>query len=153
MHIGFVAPSHEHARAFWRAGTAAGHPDDGEPGPRPQYGADYFGAFLRDPDGNSAEAVHHDSLRADGCVDHLWIRVAHVAASKRFYLSIAARTGLELGSDSPRRAQFRGASGTFSLVAGDEPSAHVLMALAADAADLVCDPDGNTIELVPPRAA
>jgi hypothetical protein len=30
--------------------TAAGHADDGAPGPRPQYAADYYGAFVRDPD-------------------------------------------------------------------------------------------------------
>jgi catechol 2,3-dioxygenase-like lactoylglutathione lyase family enzyme len=40
--------------------------DDGAPGPRPQYGGDYYGAFLLDPDGNSAEAVHHGSLREHG---------------------------------------------------------------------------------------
>jgi hypothetical protein len=32
----------------------------------------------------SAEAVHHNRVRLDGNVDHLWIRVADVAASKRF---------------------------------------------------------------------
>jgi hypothetical protein len=30
--------------------TAAGHPDDGAPGPRPQYSPGYYGAFVRDPD-------------------------------------------------------------------------------------------------------
>jgi hypothetical protein len=48
---------------FWRVGTAAGYRDDGVPGPRPQYRADYYGAFLLDPDGNSIEAVHHGALR------------------------------------------------------------------------------------------
>ena len=56
LHIGFAAPSREHVDAFWRAGTEAGYQDDGAPGPRPQYHADYYGAFLLDPDGNSAEA-------------------------------------------------------------------------------------------------
>ena len=37
LHIGFVAPSREHADAFWRAGVDAGYADDGAPGPRPQY--------------------------------------------------------------------------------------------------------------------
>ncbi len=41
------------ADAFWAAGTAAGHPDDGAPGERPQYRPGYYAAFLRDPDGNS----------------------------------------------------------------------------------------------------
>ena len=38
LHAGFVAPSRAHVDAFWRAGIAAGHPSDGEPGPRPEYG-------------------------------------------------------------------------------------------------------------------
>ncbi len=84
LHVGFGAHSRELAAEFWHADTAAGYRDDGAPGPRPEHGADYFGAYLLDPDGNSAEAVHHDRARLDGNVDHLWIRVADVAASKRF---------------------------------------------------------------------
>jgi hypothetical protein len=44
---------------FWRAGLAAGGRDDGAPGLRPDYHADYYGAFLIDPDGNRVEAVCH----------------------------------------------------------------------------------------------
>jgi catechol 2,3-dioxygenase-like lactoylglutathione lyase family enzyme len=58
LHVGFAAPSREHAGRFWQTGVDAGYRDDGAPGPRPQYGDDYYGAFLLDPDGNSAEAVH-----------------------------------------------------------------------------------------------
>jgi catechol 2,3-dioxygenase-like lactoylglutathione lyase family enzyme len=89
LHIGFAAPSPAHVDEFWRAGTLAGHRDDGAPGPRPEYGSDYYGGFVLDPDGNSAESAHHDSLRTGGCVDHLWIRVADLAASRRFYATIA----------------------------------------------------------------
>src|SRR5437763_5281646 len=67
-HIGFVAPTREQVDEFWRAGTAAGYPDDGAPGPRPQYRGDYYGAFLLDPDGNSIEAVHHGALRRGGVI-------------------------------------------------------------------------------------
>ena len=59
------------------------------PGGRPEYGPDYYGGFLLDPDGNSAEAVHHDLARDRHVIDHLWIRVADVAAAKRFYATIA----------------------------------------------------------------
>jgi catechol 2,3-dioxygenase-like lactoylglutathione lyase family enzyme len=59
LHIAFVAPTREHVDTFWRAGTDAGFRDDGPPGQRPEYGPDYYGGFLLDPDGNSAEAVHH----------------------------------------------------------------------------------------------
>jgi hypothetical protein len=37
--------------AFWQAGVDAGYRDDGEPGPRTQYGPSYYGGFLLDPDG------------------------------------------------------------------------------------------------------
>jgi catechol 2,3-dioxygenase-like lactoylglutathione lyase family enzyme len=132
LHMGFGAPSRAHVDAFWRAGTKAGHRDDGAPGPRPEYGADYYGGFLLDPDGNSAEAVHHDGVRGPGHIDHLWIRVADVAAAKRFYEVIAPHAGLRLGTDTPERAQFRGASASFSLIAGP-PTEHVHMAFPADA--------------------
>jgi catechol 2,3-dioxygenase-like lactoylglutathione lyase family enzyme len=131
LHVAFVAPSREQVEGFWRAGTEAGFADDGEPGPRPKYGDDYYGSFLRDPDGNSAEAVQHDSLRRAGIVDHLWIRVADVAAAKGFYETIAPHAGLRLQDDTPERAQFAGASGSFSLVAGN-PTQNVHVAFATD---------------------
>src|SRR5690349_20624609 len=66
LHVGFVAPSREHVDAFWRAGVDAGYESDGEPGERPIYTPSYYGAFLRDPDGNSVEAVRHDDVRRGG---------------------------------------------------------------------------------------
>jgi catechol 2,3-dioxygenase-like lactoylglutathione lyase family enzyme len=118
LHIGFSAPSRERVDEFWRVGTEGGYQSDGEPGPRPQYGPDYYGGFVLDPDGNSAEAVHHDSVRQDGIVDHLWIRVADVAASRDFYVRVAPFGSFGLRRDLPERAQFVGESGTFSVVAG-----------------------------------
>jgi catechol 2,3-dioxygenase-like lactoylglutathione lyase family enzyme len=129
LHIGFAATSREHVDEFWRVGTAAGYRDDGAPGPRPQYSADYYGSFLLDPDGNSVEAVHHDSVRR-GRIDHLWIRVPDVAAAKRFYETIAPHAGIRLNDDSPARAQFAGEGGSFSLVAG-EPTAPFHLAFPA----------------------
>lgn len=116
LHVGFVAPSHEHVDAFWRAGIDAGYEDDGPPGKRAQYGADYYGAFLRDPDGNSAEAVHHDDVRRGGNIDHLWIGVADLEAAAAFYSTIARYTGLRAGRVWDEGVQFRGAWATFSLV-------------------------------------
>lgn len=137
LHLGFVAPSRAHAEDFWQIGTEGGYRDDGEPGPRPQYGETYYGAFLLDPDGNSAEAVHHDSTRTDGWIDHLWIRVADVAASKRFYEVVAPSGGFVLRRDTPERAQFAGAGGSFSVVAGT-PTEHVHVAFPAS--------DNETVE-------
>ena len=118
LHIGFVAPSRAHVDEFWRVGTEAGYRNDGPPGPRPQYRDDYYGSFLLDPDGNSAEAVHHEAMCSADRVDHLWIRVVDVAASKRFYQAVAPQTGFRLKLDTPERAQFVGASGSFSVVLG-----------------------------------
>jgi catechol 2,3-dioxygenase-like lactoylglutathione lyase family enzyme len=127
LHIGFGAPTRAHVDEFWNVGTAAGYRDDGPPGPRPQYTEDYYGSFLLDPDGNSAEGVHHESVRTGGVVDHLWIRVADVDAAGRFYETIAPHAGLRKGYHRPDRVHFRGLGGGFALVEG-EPSEHVHMA-------------------------
>jgi catechol 2,3-dioxygenase-like lactoylglutathione lyase family enzyme len=118
LHLGFSAPTREHVHAFWQAGVDAGYRDDGEPGLRPEYGPDYYGGFLIDPDGNSAEAVHHDRIAGRGLIDHLWIRVTDVAAAKAFYETIAADAAIELADDTPERARFAGAGASFSLVSG-----------------------------------
>src|SRR4051812_15857013 len=130
LHVGFFAPSRELVHAFWQTGTGAGYRDDGAPGLRPEYSPDYYGAFLLDPDGNSAEAVTHDRANEPGAIDHLWIRVADVAASKRFYELLTPYTGFELRYDRPERASFRGPASGFSVVAG-EPTEHVHVAFPA----------------------
>ena len=128
LHIGFVAPDHDRVDAFWRAGVEAGYRDDGKPGPRPGYGDDYYGGFLLDPDGNSAEACHHDNVRRDGgIVDHLWIRVADLEVAAAFYETIAPHAGLSRDPDVTNRAQYRGETGSFSLLPG-EPTAYLHMA-------------------------
>jgi catechol 2,3-dioxygenase-like lactoylglutathione lyase family enzyme len=125
LHVGFRAPSREAVDAFWRAGIDAGYRDDGAPGPRTIYGPDYYGGFLLDPDGNSAEAVHtgREGGRAefDGSIDHLWIRVRDPAASKRFYLTIAPHAGLRLGVDKGDRVQMVGENFSFSLIDDERP--------------------------------
>jgi catechol 2,3-dioxygenase-like lactoylglutathione lyase family enzyme len=129
LHIGFFAPSRARADEFWRVGTDAGYRDDGAPGPRPEYRDDYYGGFLLDPDGNSAEAVHHGAAR-ESTIDHLWIRVADLAASKRFYELVSLHTGFGLRKDLPDRAGFAGPDSSFTLVPGT-PTAHVHMAFPA----------------------
>jgi catechol 2,3-dioxygenase-like lactoylglutathione lyase family enzyme len=129
LHVGFIAPSREHVDDFWRTATDAGYRDDGAPGPRPQYGPDYYGGFLRDPDGNSAEAVH---LGGDGHrrhVDHLWIRVGDLAASKRFYELMAPFAGFSLRRERRDRVQFTFPQAhSFSVVASEDPTRHVHVA-------------------------
>ena len=58
-HWCFKAASRATVDAFWRAGLEAGGLDNGAPGLRPHYHADYYAAFLRDPDGNRVEAACH----------------------------------------------------------------------------------------------
>ena len=134
LHVGFGAPSRERVDEFWQAGVDAGYRDDGAPGPRTIYGPDYYGGFLLDPDGNSAEAVHteRDDPVPDGSVDHLWIRVRDLAASKRFYTTIAPYAGLELGVDEPDHVQLKGADHSFSLIDDERPfTEHVHVAFSA----------------------
>jgi catechol 2,3-dioxygenase-like lactoylglutathione lyase family enzyme len=57
VHVGFSARSQDAIAAFHAAALAAGGADAGPPGPRPDYGPDYYGAFVRDLDGNKLEAV------------------------------------------------------------------------------------------------
>src|SRR4029453_13599142 len=53
LHVGFPAVSRDKVDEFWHAGVDAGYRSDGEPGPRPEYGDDYYGGFLPYPAGNS----------------------------------------------------------------------------------------------------
>jgi hypothetical protein len=154
LHIGFTASSRAAVDAFWEAGRRAGHDDDGPPGPRPQYVHDYYGAFLLDPDGNSAEAVHYGDVRHGGAVDHLWIRVAGLGAARAWYAALAPAAGWRVRDSEPTRVQVErpGSTGSFALVADGRPPterAH-LAVRAADAAGagLRHDPEGNRVELV-----
>jgi catechol 2,3-dioxygenase-like lactoylglutathione lyase family enzyme len=60
-HIAFVAPDRSAVDAFHRAALAAGAADNGAPGLR-AYHADYYAAFVIDPDGHRIEAVCHRPL-------------------------------------------------------------------------------------------
>ncbi|MGH2864838.1 MAG: VOC family protein [Solirubrobacteraceae bacterium] len=122
LHVAFVARSREQVDEFWRAGVEAGYEEDGRPGERPQYKPDYYGAFLRDPDGNSAEAVHHGDTRRGGHIDHLWIRVRDLGEAEAFYTAISRHAGLREGRRWSDGVQFRGSWATFSLVRDGTPA-------------------------------
>lgn len=58
-HICFRAQDRESVHRFYKAAIKAGGRDDGTPGFRTKYHADYFSAFVLDPDGHRIEAVCH----------------------------------------------------------------------------------------------
>lgn len=58
-HIAFEARDRAAVRAFFAAAVASGAEVLHEPRVWPEYHADYYGAFVRDPDGNNVEAVCH----------------------------------------------------------------------------------------------
>ncbi|HVX19714.1 MAG TPA: VOC family protein [Acidimicrobiales bacterium] len=58
-HIAFAAPDRAAVRAFFDAATAAGAEVLHPPRLWPEYHPHYYGAFVRDPDGNNVEAVCH----------------------------------------------------------------------------------------------
>jgi catechol 2,3-dioxygenase-like lactoylglutathione lyase family enzyme len=59
VHIALLAKDRATVDAFYRAALAAGGKDNGAPGLRPHYHANYYGAFVLDPDGHNIEAVCH----------------------------------------------------------------------------------------------
>jgi predicted lactoylglutathione lyase len=111
--------------------TAAGATSDGEPGPRPEYGSEYYGAFVLDADGNSVEAMINGPPRDDGgVIDHLWLRVRSLDDSRRFYEAAGRVVGFAT-KPLPDRVHFhRGVKGTFSVVEG-EPTENVHVAFPA----------------------
>ena len=58
-HLAFVAPSRDVVRQFFDAAVASGAEVLHEPRLWPEYHEHYYGAFVRDPDGNNVEAVCH----------------------------------------------------------------------------------------------
>jgi catechol 2,3-dioxygenase-like lactoylglutathione lyase family enzyme len=59
VHVALLAKDRATVDAFYRAAIAAGGKDNGTPGLRPHYHANYYGAFVLDPDGHNIEAVCH----------------------------------------------------------------------------------------------
>ncbi|WP_181338227.1 VOC family protein [Hyphomicrobium methylovorum] len=59
LHVAFAALDREQVQEFYDAALAAGGRDNGAPGLRPHYHANYYGGFVLDPDGHNIEAVTH----------------------------------------------------------------------------------------------
>jgi catechol 2,3-dioxygenase-like lactoylglutathione lyase family enzyme len=177
VHVAFVAPTPAHVDSFWQTGVDAGFTDDGAAGPRRVYADDYYAAFLKDPAGNSFEAVHRSGQRPSGSIDHVAIRVNDVEASTAFYSAI----GLTIRRQTRDSAMLSvGASGGSLLLFAGEPTQNIHIAFSGEDDDVrrfhadataagyrsnggpgersryhdgyyaayVLDPDGNNIEVV-----
>ncbi len=69
FHAAFAAPSREAVRQFFDAARAHGGTDNGGSGLHPEYGPDYFAAFVIDPDGYRIEAVIIGSVEIHTAAD------------------------------------------------------------------------------------
>jgi catechol 2,3-dioxygenase-like lactoylglutathione lyase family enzyme len=123
LHIGFTAESRHDVDSFWRRGVEAGYPSDGRPGLRPQYDPDYYGGFLLDPDGNSVEACTGFREDVGGpLVDHLWLGVPDLSASRGFWETVAAALSLNVSPDKEKRFHVWAGDRSFALVADGRPA-------------------------------
>ncbi len=59
VHVAYLVKDRATVDAFHAAAMAHGGTDEGAPGLRPQYHPNYYGAYVRDPDGNKLQAVCH----------------------------------------------------------------------------------------------
>jgi catechol 2,3-dioxygenase-like lactoylglutathione lyase family enzyme len=130
LHIGFRADSAREVDDWWHAMIELGHSSDGEPGPRPAYGPDYYGGFILDPAGNSVEAVNNGPRRQAGVIDHLWLRTRDLEAASRFFETVCP-TVAHTVERYEGRTQIRGSGATFSVVEG-VATADLHLAFGAD---------------------
>ncbi len=59
VHVAFLASSRDQVDRFHATALAHGGTDEGAPGARPHYHENYYGGYVRDPDGNKVQAVCH----------------------------------------------------------------------------------------------
>ena len=60
LHLAFTAGNRRQVESFHRAALQAGGEDNGAPGLRPHYHANYYAAFVIAPDGHNIEVVCHE---------------------------------------------------------------------------------------------
>jgi catechol 2,3-dioxygenase-like lactoylglutathione lyase family enzyme len=133
LHVALAARARDEVDVFWRRGVDAAYRSDGAPGRRPRYAPDYYSAFLLDPDGNSVELVHSGRTSTGPQIDHLWLGVADLERSRRFYETIAPALGLRVADASlPGLVSVARGDRHLMLVAdGRPPTEHAHLAFAA----------------------
>ncbi|MBY0393782.1 MAG: VOC family protein [Novosphingobium sp.] len=62
--LAFSSPDRNAVDLAYAAGIEAGGTCEGPPGERPRYGSGYYGAYLRDPDGNKIHVVYRGDIHA-----------------------------------------------------------------------------------------
>ncbi|HRX37136.1 MAG TPA: VOC family protein [Aestuariivirga sp.] len=61
-HIAFLAETKAQVHDFHTRALEFGGMSEGDPGPRPHYGANYYACYVRDPDGNKLQAVCYGDI-------------------------------------------------------------------------------------------
>lgn len=115
-HIAFVAPDTATVDRFHAAALAEGGYDEGAPGLRPHYAADYYGTYVRDPDGNKLQAVCYTSGRRAGAtgevISHITIGLSDLERDRTFYKAVLETLGLvELPEESDETSAGFGLAG------------------------------------------
>ena len=97
-HVAFHVPDEETVQRVHAVALDNGGSDEGGPGLRRIYAPDYYGAYLRDPDGNKLQAVAYLDGREAGpggdVVSHITIGSDDLALSGPFYAGLLATLGL-----------------------------------------------------------
>lgn len=98
FHIAFNAPTEQIVDDFYYMAMSTGGINEGPPGLREHYAADYYGAYVRDPDGNKLQAVCYTNGRTSGetgrWISHITLGHGNLARETRFYDAVFAALGI-----------------------------------------------------------
>lgn len=98
FHIAWLASGKAAVEAFHAAALAHGGQDEGAPGYRAHYGAGYFAAYVRDPDGNKLQAVFYERALNAGpggtILSHVTLPFDDLRAGLAFYEPVFATLGI-----------------------------------------------------------
>ncbi len=109
-HLALLARDQAAVDAFHAAALAHGGYDEGAPGPREHYAPDYYGAYVRDPDGNKLQAVcfgdGRSTVPGEAAVSHVTLGINDVARAREFYGPVLATLDFECLREHDRGARY-----------------------------------------------
>ena len=115
-HLALLADSEGAVQAFHETALANGGSDEGAPGLREHYSADYYAAYIRDPDGNKLQAVHFHNGRSQAAanqgVSHVTVGSNNLERSRAFYASVLRPLELAPTEDDDEEAVAYGVPGS-----------------------------------------